>query len=276
MIEDEAGSTLPKSKKSVGLRERKKVKTRSKIQRQALRLFREHGYERTTVSQIAEAAEVSESTFFRYFPVKEDVVLWDPFDPELVEIFRAQPSGLSTIAALRAAFREVMTKLSTDEWAEQRERTALMLSVPPLRAMLLDHLRGPLQLLAGVVAERINAQPHEPQVRAIAGAVFGICLAAMFTWQDTPGMDLVTLIDDGLARLEGGLGSHDDNLHDSLIVFPTSGFQAGSQRFHDSPAGVGHEPLDAPYDLVQVTQAPTTPVFPVRDRRESTGTRTGA
>lgn len=52
----------------VGLRERKKAKTKAAIQQHALRLFRQQGYQATTVEQIAEAAEVSPSTFFRYFP----------------------------------------------------------------------------------------------------------------------------------------------------------------------------------------------------------------
>src|SRR5580704_2257713 len=60
-----------------GLRERKKARTRASIREHALRLFREQGYHATTVEKIAEAAEISPSTFFRYFPTKEDLVLQD-------------------------------------------------------------------------------------------------------------------------------------------------------------------------------------------------------
>ena len=60
-----------------GLRERKKAKTRAAIQQHALRLFQVKGYTATTVEEIAEAAEVSPSTFFRYFPTKEDIILYD-------------------------------------------------------------------------------------------------------------------------------------------------------------------------------------------------------
>ena len=188
-----------------GLRERKKARTRAAIQRHALRLFREQGYDTTSVSQIAEAAEVSESTFFRYFPTKEDVVLWDEYDPRIVEVFHAQPPELSPIAALRAAFREVLAQISEAEQADQRERMALMLSVPPLRAMLVDQIGGPMRLLAELVGERVGRRPDDPGVRVVAGAVLGVGLAVMFAWAEDPNADMVALVDDAMARLEAGL-----------------------------------------------------------------------
>ncbi|HZE33444.1 MAG TPA: TetR family transcriptional regulator [Actinoallomurus sp.] len=56
-----------------------------------IRLFREQGYDATTVEQITEAAEVSPSTFFRYYPTKEDTVLSDEYDSLIVDTLRAQP-----------------------------------------------------------------------------------------------------------------------------------------------------------------------------------------
>jgi AcrR family transcriptional regulator len=70
----------PDTARPVGLRERKKARTRAAIREHALRLFREQGYSVTTIEQIAAAAEISPATFFRYFPTKEDVVLQDDFD----------------------------------------------------------------------------------------------------------------------------------------------------------------------------------------------------
>ncbi len=95
-----------------GLRERKKARTRAAIQEHALRLFRERGYEATTVEQIAEAAEVSPSTFFRYFGSKEEVVIYDALDPILIAAWRAQPKELAPIPALRRAMTEVFGNLT--------------------------------------------------------------------------------------------------------------------------------------------------------------------
>ena len=187
-----------------GLRERKKAKTRAEIQRQALRLFREQGYDATTVAQISEASEVSESTFFRYFPTKEDVVLWDKFDPRIFEALAAQPPGAGPVRALRDAIREVMTRASAEERAEVRGRVELLLSVPPLRAAFVDRIGGPMGLLAEAVAERSGIRPDDPAVRALAGAVMGVGLSVMFAVAEDPDADIVFLIDEGLAQVEAG------------------------------------------------------------------------
>ena len=89
------------------LRERKKARTRAALREHALRLFREQGYQATTVEQIAAAAEVSPSTFFRYFPTKEDVVLQDDMDTRMIAALEQQPAGLGPVAAVRAAVRQV-------------------------------------------------------------------------------------------------------------------------------------------------------------------------
>jgi AcrR family transcriptional regulator len=110
-------SSLP-----AGLRERKKARTRAAIRDHAMRLFEEQGYAATTVDQIAEAADVSQSTFFRYFPTKEDVVLADDYDPLMVAAMRALPPEVGPIEAIRLSIREVFGKSSPEDWEREQQR----------------------------------------------------------------------------------------------------------------------------------------------------------
>ena len=188
-----------------GLRERKKAMTRATIQSCALRLFREQGYDATTIEQIIDAANVSETTFFRYFPTKEDVVLQDDYDPLLIEAFQAQPPQLSPVQALRAAFAAVFDAMSGPQRAEQRDRIALTLTVPRLRAAMLGQISQAMQLLSRAIAERAGRQPDDFAVRAVTGAIVGAAVAVSAAITDDPAADIATLIDQAIAQLEPGL-----------------------------------------------------------------------
>lgn len=188
-----------------GLRERKKAKTRALIQHHALRLFAVQGYDATTIEQIIDAAEVSESTFFRYFPTKEAVVLSDDYDPQLVAAYHAQPADIAPIPALRATFKQVFGALPAEQREEQRQRIALILAVPALRAAMLDQFSGAMQLLADAIAERAGRPGDDFAVRTLAGAVIGVMIAVLAGLADDPTADLSDLIDRGIAHLEEGL-----------------------------------------------------------------------
>jgi AcrR family transcriptional regulator len=187
-----------------GLRERKKAKTRAALQEHALRLFRERGYEATTVDEIADAADVSPSTFFRYFPTKEDVVLYDALDPVLLEAFEAQAADLSPVGAFRAAMREVFGGAPTDVLAQQDERAALILSVPELRMRMLDEFARSMLFFADVVARRVRRQPDDIAVRALVGAVVGVGIAAWVNAGGAQASDYLRQMDEGLAQLDAG------------------------------------------------------------------------
>jgi AcrR family transcriptional regulator len=194
----------PGSPPTRGLRERKKAKTRAAIQAHALRLFCEQGYDATTVEQICEAAEVSESTFYRYFPNKPDVVLWDEFDPLIVAAFHAQPPELTPLQALRAAFGTVFAQLTPEQRDEQRQRTTLAYSIPELRAVMLDGLADTMQLIAVTVAERTGRAADSLAVRTLAGAVIGASMAVMLALVDEPDADVAALFDQAISELEAG------------------------------------------------------------------------
>ncbi|HEY7780409.1 MAG TPA: TetR family transcriptional regulator [Ktedonobacterales bacterium] len=188
-----------------GLRERKKAKTRAAIQRHALRLFREQGYDATTVEQIAAAVEVSPSTFFRYFPTKEDVVLYDDLDPVLIAAFGAQPGDLTPIQALRGALRAVFAGLSADQMTEQWERMRLILAIPELRMRMLDQFASMIDLVADLVARRSGRGADDIAVRAYAGAIMGALLAPVFAGTGETLPEFLARMDAGLAFLEAGL-----------------------------------------------------------------------
>ena len=166
-----------------GLRERKKAKTRAAIRQHALRLFREQGYDATTVEQIAEAAEVSHTTFFRYFPTKEDVVLQDDMELLWIDALRAQPPGIPPVEALRASLHDAFASLSADDLAKIRETTGFALSVPAVRARILDELARTIQVLATAIAERAGRSPDDFEVRTLVGAALGVAMSSWFTAQ---------------------------------------------------------------------------------------------
>lgn len=170
-----------------------------------MRLFHEQGYADTTVDQIAEAAEVSPSTFFRYFPTKEDVVLTDDYDEAMVAAFRAQPADLSPIAAIRAAMRAVFGQLPAEAIRREQERMLLVKAVPELRAAALDDYLQSMTLLAGILAERIGRPPDDFAVQVFAGALVGVALATMQATVDGPVDNFAELLDEGFALLEAGL-----------------------------------------------------------------------
>jgi AcrR family transcriptional regulator len=190
-----------------GLRERKKARTRASIREHALRLFREQGYAATRVEQIAEAAEVSPATFYRYFPTKEDVVLQDDLDVLTLDALEAQPPGLSPLAAVRGAVASARAGFTDEERERFRQTTELTMAVPEIRARALDEFARTIDGTAAVLARRSGRDPDDVAVRALAGAIFGVIMASTLPVLDRGRIDLDAIfasIDAGLAQLEAG------------------------------------------------------------------------
>jgi AcrR family transcriptional regulator len=201
-------SEIAQAGRPVGLRERKKARTRAAIRQHALRLFREQGYAATTVEQIAAAADVSPATFFRYFPTKEDVVLQDDLDIFTLAALEAQPPELGPIAAFRAAAAESFAALSPDDIARLRESTQMAHTVPELRARALDEFARTIAQMAGALASRVGRDPDDFDVRVTTGAIMGVIMAVTMPGGTLVGGDLEEMfrqIDAGLAQLEAGL-----------------------------------------------------------------------
>ena len=157
------------------------------------------------MDQIIDAAEISETTFFRYFPTKEDVVLQDDYDPLIIAAYQSQPPELAPVPAMRAAFAAVFVGMTPGQKTEQRDRVALILAVPRLRAAMLNQFFQLMEFLAAAMAERAGLPPDDFKVRTIAGAIVGAAMAVLPAMNDDPEADLAELTDTALMHLESGL-----------------------------------------------------------------------
>ncbi|MGZ4528075.1 MAG: acyl-CoA-like ligand-binding transcription factor [Mycobacterium sp.] len=162
----------------LGLRERKKIKTRQVIRREAFRLFDANGYAATTVEQIADAAEVSPSTFFRYFPSKESLLLADDLDPLILAAFEAQPPELSPSQAIRRAYEDALAGLSEEQLEFDNTRQRLIFSIPELKAALYDEYYRTVTVMAEAIGHRIGRPADDFEVRVFVGAMVGAMMAA--------------------------------------------------------------------------------------------------
>ena len=101
------GSPADEHEPPTGRRERKKTETRRALREAAHRLFAEKGFRETTIDDIAEAADVSRRTFFRYYSSKEDLIRADVSDlmPVMVATLRARPADEPPLRAILCALR---------------------------------------------------------------------------------------------------------------------------------------------------------------------------
>jgi AcrR family transcriptional regulator len=189
----------------MGLRERKKQRTRAELQRHALRLFRDHGYATTTVDDIAAAAEVSRSTFFRYFPTKEEVVLFDDLDPVMEDVARGLPAGTPLIEAVRVIVRDSFGSLDDEARALEEVRMELARTVPEIAAILRERNSFGVEQIAAMAARGIGRAPDDPEVLLFAGVVCGARLAAVARLHAGGTRSYTEELDAMLGRLAGGI-----------------------------------------------------------------------
>ncbi|MEJ2871028.1 TetR family transcriptional regulator [Actinomycetospora sp. OC33-EN08] len=190
-----------------GLRERKKLATRTALRAAALRLVARDGLERVTVDQIALAADVAPRTFRHYFSCKEEAVVASAQEgaAALVDRFRARPAGESVLEALREAVVAVMDE---GEATSRDHLTVLRLArtTPALQPWQLAVLATAEADLAAAVADRVGESGRYPQV--CAAATFAVLRLSLGRWLDGPAADLDALraeIGAGLAELARGL-----------------------------------------------------------------------
>ncbi|MES4891673.1 TetR family transcriptional regulator [Streptomyces sp. NPDC096012] len=173
----------PADRARPGLRERKKIKTREAIRSATYALIEEQGYDTTTIEQIADRAEVSPSTVFRYFPTKEDIVLTDEYGPLMLGELRARPAGEPWTDSLRHAMGKALEP-SEEEPEVLRLRARLGVQVPAVRSRMFESMSETGRLLRRAIADRTGRDPESLEVRVHAMGLIGSILEVSMYWAE--------------------------------------------------------------------------------------------
>ena len=202
------------SERPLGRRERKKLEMRTALHRAALELFAEKGFRQTRISEISDAADVSESTFFRYFDSKEGVALEGirQRGEAIVAAVCARPDDESPIdACLAVNVDEAMQRHLVT--AEDLPGLELLRETPELVSNAHLILGRTVTQLAEEFARRlgrdaVGIEIASIEIRVQAHAVIAASIAALEVWiEDPAGSNLQRLIHQALTRLRDGLRS---------------------------------------------------------------------
>lgn len=190
-----------------GLRDRKKEQTRLAICGAALQLFERQGFEGTTVDDIADAANVSSRTFFRYFDSKIDVVLAHKHEEgeSLRDLLMARPPDEGPIEAVHAVFRDRLAAIK--ENPDMVRQFRVLMSSPTLRKVAADHFQDNKSELVEAFADRLQTSPDDLAPRVLAAALSETIWVIIERWVAT-GSDpeqLGPIIDDAFMRLRNGI-----------------------------------------------------------------------
>lgn len=175
---------MPGMSAKVPLREKHATETRQRIVDEAMALFVERGYATTTVDEIAERADVSPRTFFRYFATKEALLFHD-FEDRLADIrdqILARPPEESPAQAMVAVLCDAVDEVQSSP--EQRQLMLQLVHERPAvlayqRATVADHAEGQL---VGALAARAGLPADDLGVRAVVSAVAACHHLAMTDW----------------------------------------------------------------------------------------------
>ena len=188
-----------------GLTERNKERTRREIAEAAGQLFLERGYAATTVQEIANAADVSPRTFFRYFPCKEDVItgIASASMDDVLEHLAGHDVSESLVSVLRATFSAVLGPAIDDPDAA-RAFQFMLRDTPALRGRWLEEQRRNRDRLAEELRPWFDEASSPVARHLAAGAALLAIDEVMTLWADDPSLgDPLGLLDQALRILDG-------------------------------------------------------------------------
>ena len=164
-----------------GLRSRKRLAAMHRVQAVAMDLFDERGFDAVTVEQVAEAAEISASSVYRYFGTKEQILLWDDVDL-LVDLPRPQAPGEAPLAALREAIGSLTAGLDGGDQDLVQRRVRLIMTNPSVEAESNRRIQTMSEAVGDVIAARLGRSADDLEVQVFGHAVVGGLVGALHHW----------------------------------------------------------------------------------------------
>lgn len=163
----------------LGLRERKKQRTRQLLSETARRLFSERGFEQVSIAEIAREADVSEQTVFNYFPSKEDLVYsgLEIFEGQLLAAISNRAPGQSVVAAFGEFVLEPRGLLAAEDDAAARAPiavTRMIAASPALLARERQIFARYTDALARLITEETGARDGDLRPYTVANALIGV------------------------------------------------------------------------------------------------------
>lgn len=234
------------------------VTTRSELELLARQLFTEHGFEATTVDQIAAAAGIARRTFFRYFSSKNDII-WGDFQQGLADLRTGLAEGDPQQPLLSALVDAVLAfnALDPSQEAQHRSRMELILRVPALQAHSTLMYAAWRQVIAEFAAIRLGTGPDALLPQLVAHSCLGASRTAYEQWLQRPDSSLPALLAEALHALDGAWGA-------ATSAEPDSGAGAGSSG--STGTGIGPDRGASPGTVGGPTSSgdvPTGAVQPV-------------
>ncbi|KXT58815.1 TetR family transcriptional regulator [Gordonia sp. QH-12] len=182
--------------------------TRGRLSAIAIDLFTEHGFDETSVDDIAAAAGIARRTLFRYYPSKNSLA-WGEFNEHL-DGLRDLLRNSSDDVPLGATLRDALIAFNTvpaSEIDKHRRRMALLLGVPALQAHSMLMYQDWRQVIADHCGARLGLDPASHVPQTIAWQTLGTALAAYDQWLPDPSADLTDLLRSGSRILIDGVAS---------------------------------------------------------------------
>ncbi|MDQ2677711.1 MAG: TetR family transcriptional regulator [Actinomycetota bacterium] len=175
----------------------------SAIEKAALELIAQQGFDHVTVEDIAAAAGISRRTFFRYFSSKNEI----PFSEygallvALEEWLASEPDDRPIFDVIADAVMR-FNRVHTDGGVAHRERMRLVMRTPSLRANAALHQDDWVAVLARYAARRLDTAPDELVPQLIAQVALGTANTAYEQWLNDESSDLGALVDEAFSRLQ--------------------------------------------------------------------------